>query len=127
LRLFPTKNIFGKNLSCGGGIKTIFIKQDGSEEVLPIFCSAHNMNSGKCLFGSKVLWEHGFHSDHLTIPRPLFFSPYLNGVFYRGASGYNLQYYMWRKNFIELEKIIPQAAKWFVKLHSLKDLSEYNF
>ena len=109
-------------------IKARFICQDGSEEVLPIFCSAHNQEPRENVYlALKFLWEHGFHSDHFTIPRPLFFSKYLNGVFYRGASGYNLQYYMWRKDLTELDRVIPQAAKWFAKLHSLKDWAAYDF
>jgi thiamine kinase-like enzyme len=129
LEIIPyKKHIWEKTYHVVVEIKTTFIRQDGDEEVLPIFCSAHNQEPRENVYRAlRFLWEHGFHSDHLTIPRPLFFSPYLNGVFYRGVSGYNLQYYMWRKDFTTVERIIPQAAKWFAKLHALKDLSDYNF
>lgn len=95
---------------------------------LSIFCSAHSNENRKNVYDSlKFLWNAGFSDKHFSIPRPLFYSAYFNGTFYRGVDGRNLYYYISIQNYKEIKKIVPQAAKWFAKLHSLKNVSEFNY
>jgi len=93
---------------------------------LSIFCSAHSNENRKNVYDSlKFLWKSGFGDEHFSIPRPLFYASYFNGTFYRGVVGHNLHYYISTKNHAEIEKIVPQAAKWFAKLHSLKNVADW--
>jgi thiamine kinase-like enzyme len=95
---------------------------------LSFFCSAHSNENRKNVYDSlKFLWESGFGDEHFSIPRPLFYSAYFNGTFYRGVDGYNLNYYISTKNHEEIEKIVPQAAKWFAKLHALKNVGNFDY
>jgi len=95
---------------------------------LPIFCSAHSSENRRNVYDSlRFLWERGFGDEHFSIPRPLFYSNHFNGTFYRGVEGHNLHYYISTQNELEIEKIVPQAAKWFAKLHNLKDVSRFNY
>jgi len=109
-------------------LKTIFVDKAGGETILPIFCAAHSSEPRENVFRTlNFLWDHGFSGDFLTIPRPLFFSPYLKGVFYRGVPGHNLHYYMSQKDKAAIEMIVPQAARWFAKLHNISSLDDYDF
>jgi thiamine kinase-like enzyme len=107
---------------------TKLIKDDGEILELPIYCSAHSneprKNSYKAL---SFLWHQGFAHGNLTMPRPLFFSDYFNGYFYRGVQGNNLYYYVRNKNFEEIKNIIPKTAAWFAKLHQLPTEEAKNF
>ncbi|MEI7620348.1 MAG: phosphotransferase [Candidatus Falkowbacteria bacterium] len=95
---------------------------------LSIFCSAHSNENRKNVYDSlKFLWEAGFSDEHFSIPRPLFYSAYFNGTFYRGVDGRNLHYYISTQNHEEIEKVVPQAAKWFAKLHNLKSVSDFDY
>ncbi len=97
-----------------------FLAHDGTHHTLPIFCTAHSNESRKCVFKSlDFLWRQGFSSGNLSIPHPLFYSPYFKGTFYRGVEGRNLYYYI-RKNDREIiEEMIPRTAGLFAKLHSI--------
>jgi len=95
---------------------------------LSIFCSAHSNENRKDVYDSlEFLWRRGFGDKHFSVPRPLFYSSYFNGTFYRGVVGHNLHYHISTKNYVEIEKIVPQAAKWFAKLHNLKNVTEFNY
>lgn len=110
------------------GFETILVNKRGKRVKLPIFCSAHSSEPRKNVYTAlKYLWKHSFASNHLTIPHPLFYSKYFNATFYRGVEGNNLYYYIREKNFKEIERIIPQAARWFSKLHNLSTTSAINF
>jgi thiamine kinase-like enzyme len=76
----------------------------------------------------KFLWDHGFGKSYLTIPRPLFYSEYFQGIFYRGAEGHNLYEFIRTENYNEIKKTIPLAANWFAKLHntSIKEAKNFN-
>lgn len=105
-----------------------FESADKKLHKLSIFCSAHSNENRKNVYDSlKFLWESGFGDEHFSIPRPLFYSAYFNGTFYRGVDGHNLHYYISSQNHEEIEKIVPQAAKWFAKLHNLKNVSGFNY
>lgn len=107
---------------------TIFTKKDGSEEELPIFCSAHSEEPRENVFKVlNFLWESGFGKGHLSIPHPLFYSEHLNGTFYRGAEGKNLYRYIRVADLAEVENIVPKAAEWFAKLHKLSTDASLNF
>lgn len=95
---------------------------------LTVFCSAHSNENRKNVYDSlRFLWDSGFNDDHFSIPRPLFYSAYFNGTFYRGVTGHNLHYYISTQNHAEIEKIVPQAAKWFAKLHSLQNVAGFDY
>lgn len=99
---------------------TTLVAADGKKEKLPIFCSAHSSEPRKNVYDAlEFLWYHNFAKGRLTIPHPLFYSPYFNGTFYRGVSGNNLYHYIKNKDYGQIETILPQAAAWFAKLHRL--------
>ena len=108
--------------------KTTFAAHSGKEIELPIFCSAHSDEPRKNAYDAlKYLWDSGFAKGRLTIPRPLFFSKKFNGIFYRGAKGFNLYHYIRNNNLLEVERIVVMAAQWFAKLHNLSVENAYNF
>ncbi|PIT94934.1 hypothetical protein COT98_01660 [Candidatus Falkowbacteria bacterium CG10_big_fil_rev_8_21_14_0_10_39_9] len=95
---------------------------------LSLFCSAHSNENRKNVYDSlKFLWNSGFGDAHFSIPQPLFYSAYFNGTFYQGVDGHNLHYYISTQNYEEIEKIIPQAAKWLAKLHGLKNVLGFDY
>lgn len=108
--------------------KTRFVDKNGKTKDLPIFCSAHSNEPRKNVYLSlQFLWSNNFANGFLTIPHPLFYSDYFKATFYRGVKGNNLYYYIRNKNYKEIEKIIPKAAKWFLKLHMLATNVNYGF
>lgn len=108
--------------------RTSFIDQRGQIVNLPIFCTAHSEECRENAYEAlKFLWQQGFNSHNLSIPRPLFYSPYFRATFYRGVSGHNLFYYIHEKRHQEVEEIIARTALWFAKLHSLPTKHGRNF
>ncbi len=102
--------------------------KNGRKYKLPVFCSAHSEEDRSNVYNSLAfLWRSGFGDQHFSIPRPLFYSSHFNGTFYRGVSGRNLRYYISNRDKAEIEKVVPQAAKWFAKLHNLKNFTDFNF
>src|SRR6056297_1308600 len=80
------------------------------------------------LFKEKVLPRFPeFKESNLTIPRPLFYSQYFRGTFYRGVEGHNLYYYIRNRELKEIRKIVQKAAAWFAKLHSTRACANCNF
>ncbi|MBI2459112.1 MAG: phosphotransferase [Parcubacteria group bacterium] len=100
--------------------QTAFIDAEKKLKTLPIYCTAHSdeprLNSFEAL---TFLWQNGFNRGNLTIPRPLFYSPYFNAFFYQGISGENLYQYIRRKDLEIVEAVVVKAAAWFAKLHNL--------
>jgi hypothetical protein len=129
LKISPIKkNIWATTYHVVIEFMVSFLAADGVITELPIYCSAHSSEPRKSSFEAlSFLWNQGFSQGHLTIPRPLFFSNYFNGYFYRGVQGKNLYYYIRHKNFEEIKNIIPKTAAWFAKLHSLPAAKAKNF
>jgi hypothetical protein len=101
--------------------KTVLENDSGEQTTVPVFCSAHSNEPRQIFYDSlKFLWEHGFAHEHLAVPHPLFFSSYLNAVFYRGVMGNNLKYYLYRQDKEVIESMVVSTAEWFVKLHEIK-------
>lgn len=97
-------------------------------ETIPIFVAAHSSEPRKNVYDAlRFLWDQDFGKGDLTIPHPLFYSEEFRGTFYRGVEGHHLYYYIKNKNYKNIEKIVPRAAAWFVKLHSLKTAGVKNF
>jgi len=114
------KNIGEKSYHLVLEYRLTLMSFEGQTREVSVFCAAHSSEPREhFFFALKFLWQHGFRDSELTIPRPLFFSTYLNGVFYEGAEGNNLHHYIFQQNKTEIEKIIRQTAKWFAKLHTL--------
>jgi len=108
--------------------KTEFFAKDGQTKILSIFCSAHSDEPRQNVYQAlKYLWDNGFANDSLTTPHPLFYSDYFKATFYRGVQGNNLYHYIRKKNYSEIEKIIPKAAQWFAKLHKMPANKAQNF
>ena len=100
----------------------------GKIKTLPIFCSAHSDEPRKNVYDAlHYLWDNGFAKGFLSIPHPLFYSEYFNGVFYRGVSGNNLYHYIRKGDRKEIETIVPKAAAWFAKLHKTPTEKARNF
>ncbi len=108
--------------------ETTFITKDKKEKKLPIYCTAHSEEPRKNVFKAlKYLWDNSFSKGYLSIPRPLFYSNYFKGTFYRGVKGGNLYQYIREKKYKEIESIVIKAAGWFAKLHSLPTENAINF
>ncbi len=125
----PKKYIWEKTYHVVAEFRTSFVTKDKRIVKIPIYCSAHSDEPRKNVYTAlKFLWDHGFGKSFLTIPRPLFYSEYFCGIFYRGAEGHNLYEFIRTENYGEIEKTIPLAAKWFAKLHntSIKDAINFN-
>lgn len=108
--------------------QTTFLDQTGKKHKLPIFCSAHSDEPRKNVYTSlKYLWSKGFEKGNLSIPHPLFYSNTFRATFYRGVEGKHLYHYLKEHDKQTVEEIIPQAAKWFAKLHAIKTSDSKNF
>ena len=129
IKILPIKeNIWQSTYHVVIEFQTTFLKTDKKTKKLSVFCSAHSSEPRKNSYEALTfLWQHHFGHSRLTIPRPLFFSDSFNAVFYRGAQGKNLYYYIKQNNFTEIELIIPRVAAWFVKLHQLPTAQAKNF
>lgn len=109
--------------------RTTFATKDNKTKTLRLFCSAHSDEPRKNVYTAlKYLWNNGFGFSFLTVPRPLFYSDYFKGTFYRGVEGHNLYNYIREDKRKEVNEIVPMAAQWFAKLHSLdtKDVPNFN-
>lgn len=107
--------------------RTTFVTKEGKKKRLPIICSAHSDEPRKNVHDSlDFLWKKGFSKGYLTIPHPLFYSDYFNGTFYRGVEGRNLYHYIREQDLGEIENIVMKAARWFAKLHSIKEAKNFN-
>ena len=108
--------------------KTYFLTKTGKTKILSIFCSAHSDEPRQNVYQAlDYLWQNGFGEGNLTIPHPLFYSDEFKATFYRGIQGNNLYHYIRKKNYTEIEKIIPKAAQWFSKLHKMPTNKDQNF
>ena len=108
--------------------RTKFIRKDGKQVELPIFCSAHSDEPRKNVYDAlKFLWENGFAKGNLSIPHALFYSDYFVGTFYRGVEGTNLYHYIRADDHKNIDSIVPKAAQWFAKLHNLDTRNAKNF
>ncbi|KKT13686.1 MAG: hypothetical protein UV95_C0001G0223 [Candidatus Falkowbacteria bacterium GW2011_GWF2_43_32] len=110
------------------GFDVYFVKGDGRETKVPLVCSAHSseprQNVHLCL---QYLWKQKFPNGAVNIPKPLFYSAHFNGTFYRAVKGNNLLYYIRKRKFSEVKKIIIAAAGLFARLHALPANPEANF
>jgi len=107
---------------------TTFQTKDKKNKILSIFCSAHSDEPRKNVYDAlKYLWDNGFGKGFLTIPHPLFYSKKYNAIFYRGVNGRNLYQYIRKKDYENIEAIVPKAANWFAKLHNLPTVNAKNF
>lgn len=107
---------------------TYFAKADGTEDKIPIVCSAHSSEERENVYlALKYLWAADFPSETIDIPDPLFYSPYFRGTFYRGLKGENLLYFIKNNDFATVEKIIIAGARLFARLHALPFDARANF
>ncbi len=105
-----------------------FAKPDGTEDKIPIVCSAHSSEERENVYlALKYLWAAGFPNESNDLPDPLFYSPYFRGTFYRGLKGESLLHFIKNKDFETVEKIIVASAKLFARLHSLPVDERANF
>ncbi|PLX22077.1 hypothetical protein C0584_00945 [Candidatus Parcubacteria bacterium] len=109
--------------------KTSFVKkEDGKTKTISIFCAAHDSEPRKNVHTVlKYLWKNSFSEGELLVPKPLFYSAKFRGTFYQGLEGSHLYSYIRKKDKKMVEEIIPQAAAWFAKLHSLPIKKAKNF
>lgn len=103
-------------------------KADGRRTKIMIVCSAHSEEPRENVFQAmKYLWDHNFNQGHIDIPRPLFYSEYFRGTFYRGIVGENLLHYIVAKDREEVKKLVPLAAELFARLHKIPAGAGVNF
>lgn len=109
------------------GYDVYFTSPEGTKKLM-LVCSAHSTESRDNVFQAmEYLWNHGFNHGQIDIPRPLFYSEYFRGTFYRGIEGENLLYYIKNKDYAEVERLLPLAAELFVRLHQLPAGAAANF
>ncbi|MFA5023701.1 MAG: phosphotransferase [Patescibacteria group bacterium] len=107
---------------------TYFVDSVSRETKIPIVCSAHSDEARENVFlALKYLWAKNFSAHGVDLPRPLFYFKEFNGTFYRGLKGENLLYYIKKKDFTTVEKIVVAAAELLAKLHALPAGAEANF
>lgn len=110
------------------GFTTYFLKSTGEEIKIPIFCSAHSEEPRENIYRAlQYLRAVGFPTDFIDIPDPLFYSEYFRGTFYRGLKGENLLYYIKKKDFATVTKIVAATAKLFARLHVMPVEPRANF
>jgi thiamine kinase-like enzyme len=121
------KNIWEHTYHVVIEFNTTFLTKDGRKKRLPIVCSAHSSEPRQNVYESlKFLWESGFSRGYLSIPHPLFYSAYFNGTFYRGVEGRNFYQYIREQKLIEVSDLVEKSAKWFAKLHAIKNAKNFN-
>jgi len=124
----PKKLIWEETYHVVVEFRTTFLDENNKKTTLPIYCSAHSGESRRNVYRSlKYLWNNGFGSDEASIPKPLFYSQYFKGTFYKGVEGLNLYHYIRYGEFEEMEKIIPKTAEWFAKLNRTRVCDDCNF
>lgn len=110
------------------GFDVYFLNELGHEKKIPVVCSAHSDEPRENVYTAlKYLWAKKFSSHGVDLPRPLFYSEYFNGTFYRAINGENLLYYIKEKDTENIEKIVIKSAELFAKLHALPAGVEANF
>lgn len=129
IEIRPTKkNVWKTTYHVVIEFATSFLTRGGETVKLPIYCTAHSSEPRKSSFAAlSFLWQSGFGQGDLAVPRPLFFSDYFNGYFYRGVQGQTLYYYLSNKNFKVIEDVIFKTAAWFAKLHNAPTSGAENF
>lgn len=122
------KNVWQTTYHVVIGFTTSFLTSGGEIVELPIYCTAHSNEPRRSSFAAmSFLRQLGFNQGDLVVPRPLFFSDYFNGYFYRGVRGQTLYYYLSKKNYKVIEDVVAKAAAWFAKLHSAPTAGAENF
>jgi len=97
-----------------------FLKNEGGEEHLQLICSAHSEEPREKAYEVlRFLWESGLDGDGVVLPRPLFYSSYYKGFFYRAIEGNNLLHYIRKDDRPALETNVVRAAEMLAKLHNL--------
>ncbi|MFA5183931.1 MAG: phosphotransferase [Patescibacteria group bacterium] len=110
------------------GFSTYFLKANGEEVKIPIFCSAHSEETRDNVYQAlKYLWRAHLPTKFIDIPDPLFYSEYFQGTFYRGLRGHNLLHYIKQQDFRAVKQLVPLAAKLFARLHRLPTAEAVNF
>jgi len=108
--------------------KIYFLDATDQEVMIPVVCTAHSEEPRENVFVAlKYLWAENFPNREFEIPRPLFYSPYFRGTFYRALSGENLLYYIKNRELDEIRRIVVCSAKLFARLHAVKAEGEANF
>lgn len=110
------------------GFNVYFITQADTEKKIQIVCSAHSDEPRENVYSAlHYLWAKKFSAHGVDLPRPLFYSDFYNGTFYRAINGENLLYYIKERDYANVEKIIIESAELFAKLHALPAGAEANF
>lgn len=110
------------------GFDVYFSDSSGQITKILIVCSAHSDEPRDNVFQAmKYLWEHKFNQGDIDIPRPLFYSEYFRGTFYRGINGENLLQYIKEKDYDEVRKLLSLSAELFARLHRLPAGTAANF
>jgi len=101
---------------------------DQEDTKILVVCSAHSDEPRENVFEAmRYLWDHKLNHDGVDIPHPLFYSEYFRGAFYRGINGENMLHYIKNKDYDEVKRLLPLAARLFAKLHQLPAGTAANF
>ncbi|TSD01111.1 MAG: hypothetical protein Athens071426_710 [Parcubacteria group bacterium Athens0714_26] len=109
------------------GFNTYFLKPDGTEIKIPIFCSAHSDEPRENVYKAlKYLWTHNFPGGFVDIPDPIFYSDDFRGTFYRGLRGDNMLHYIKNQDYEAVRHLVSLSARLFARLHSLPTSPDAN-
>jgi len=110
------------------GFDLYFLTTTGREERMPVVCTAHSdeprANAHAAL---RYLWEKNFPNSDFDLPKPLFYSEYFQGAFYRALDGAPFLNYIKNKDYAQIEEIVLRAAELFARLHALPVTAAANF
>ena len=110
------------------GFDVYFLRADGEEAMIPIFCSAHSSEPRENVYHAlKYLWEHDFPTATIDLPAPLFYSFDFKAIFYQGLQGENLFYHIEKEDRIAVAQMVAAAGAMFARLHSLPTAAEADF
>lgn len=105
-----------------------FLRADGEETIIPIFCSAHSSEPRENVYQAlKYLWEHNFPTATIDLPAPLFYSSEFRGIFYQGLAGENLFHHIEKEDRVAVAQMVSAAGAMFARLHSLPAETEVDF
>lgn len=129
VEIIPHKNqVWRTNYHVVLEFKVCFQRLDGGEYWSTLYASAHSSEPRKNVYVAlKALMELGFNNDRFVVPKPVTYSGYFNAAFYQGIDGKNLDYYIFKQDFGEVEKMIPQAAELFAYVHGQPNDNHLDF
>lgn len=121
------KNIWHRTYHVVVEFRVQFLLARKRTKEMSIFCSAHSNEQRENAYESLCfLWDKGFGHGPLSVPRPLFFSKYFQGIFYRGVEGNSLYHYIKANDRECIKPLVQKVAHWLAMLHAVQGAKNFN-